>query len=107
ATYQDNVKKFLKLLEGIANRQARFRCVCAVALPDSYNLPLKIFEGVCSGVIADKPKGESGFGYDPVFIPDGFDKTFAELSPEEKNKISHRAKALIKVKEFLNQMNIK
>ncbi|MCX8015202.1 MAG: RdgB/HAM1 family non-canonical purine NTP pyrophosphatase [candidate division WOR-3 bacterium] len=107
ATYQQNVKKLLKLLEGIKDRKARFRCICALAFPNKFNIPTKIFEGVCEGTITETPKGTAGFGYDPVFIPDGFDKTFAELSPEEKNKISHRAKALIKVKEFLNQMNIK
>ncbi len=105
ATYQENVKKLLELLNGIKNRTARFRCVCALAFPNSFNIPTQIFEGICQGVIIEIPKGNSGFGYDPVFMPEGYEKTFAELPIEEKNKISHRAKALLKVKEFLQKID--
>ncbi len=104
ATYEENVNKLLKLLEGISNRQARFRCVCALAFPKIFKISTQIFEGVCQGVIIETPKGEGGFGYDPVFMPEGYDKTFAEIPLAEKNKISHRAKALLKVKVFLQEI---
>lgn len=107
ATYEENVSKLLKLLKGISNRKARFRCVCALAFPKIFNIPTQIFEGVCRGVIIETPKGEGGFGYDPVFMPEGYDKTFAELPLAEKNKISHRAKALSKVKVFLHEIQSK
>jgi XTP/dITP diphosphohydrolase len=108
ATYQQNVEKLLTLLKDVSlpNRTARFRCVCALAFPQSFNRKIQIFEGICKGKIIDKPHGQEGFGYDPIFVPDGFDKTFAELSQEEKNKISHRGKALSKVKKYLLKLNI-
>jgi XTP/dITP diphosphohydrolase len=77
---------------GSQNRRARFVCVIAVAAPDGE--VLNVSEGVCEGTITLAPRGESGFGYDPLFVPDGYDKTFAELSDEIKNQISHRARAL-------------
>lgn len=96
---QKNNIKLLKLLEGKENRKARYKTVVAYYDPIS-----KIglwTEGVCEGKIAEKPKGTGGFGYDPIFIPEGYDKTMAELPPEEKNKISHRGKAVAKLKEML------
>jgi len=72
------------------NRAARFRCVLALA---QYGKLLKTFEGVVTGEIAEVPRGTHGFGYDPVFVPAGFDQTFAELALEVKNQISHRARA--------------
>lgn len=86
-----NNRKLLGALAGCSNRRARFRCVLALAGP---GFPPATVEGRCEGVITTEPRGEHGFGYDPLFIPDGFSKTFAELSAEEKNRISHRARAL-------------
>ena len=82
---------------GVINRNARFVCVIAFASPEKV---LKLFRGEVYGEIAYTPKGEGGFGYDPVFIPNGYDKSFAQLPPAEKDKISHRAMALMKAKEF-------
>lgn len=97
ATYQDNVNKLLRELEGEQNRKAQFRTVIAyVSDEDEY-----FFEGACRGKILTEQRGEKGFGYDPVFQPAGYDKTFAELHSKEKNKISHRGKALEKFLEFL------
>jgi XTP/dITP diphosphohydrolase len=91
-------EKIAKLLSGLAKvdakinqRCARFRCVVAVARDGQV---LATFEGVVEGKIAEQPRGSHGFGYDPVFIPDGFKETFAELPEEVKNDISHRAKAI-------------
>lgn len=97
ATYQDNVEKLLKVLEGQSNRKAKFRTVVAlVSEKNEYT-----FEGVCKGEIITVQKGEKGFGYDPVFLPDGYQKTFAELDSSVKNTISHRGKAVYKFVEFL------
>ena len=90
ATYAENVEKLLRELAGKSNRNARFRTVVAFVSEEGE----KLFDGVCSGVITDEPKGEKGFGYDPLFLPDGYSETFAELSSEEKNRISHRGRAL-------------
>jgi XTP/dITP diphosphohydrolase len=98
ASYQDNVKKLLNQLKGKSNRKAQFRTV--VALVDGDNE--YTFEGVCKGEILTEQKGEGGFGYDPVFKPEGYDQTFAELSSEVKNEISHRGRAMVKVLEFLS-----
>lgn len=81
------------------NRAARF--VCSVAIADSEGRVLSVTSGTCSGRIAESPRGTGGFGYDPIFIPDGFDLTFAELSAAVKNEISHRARALKDAREFL------
>lgn len=93
ATYQDNNNKLLKELEGVPmeERTAKFRTVIAIVLEDK---SIKTVVGECSGKIAYKPKGENGFGYDPLFIVDEYNKTFAELGDEVKNQISHRANAL-------------
>lgn len=108
ATYEQNVQKLLNLLKGVPkpNRTARFICVCALASPKSFKRNTEIFEGICDGQIIEELHGKGGFGYDPVFMPNGYDKTFAELVSEEKNRISHRAQALIKVKEYLEHMQI-
>lgn len=99
-TYTDNNKKVLKLMKDIplSKRQARFVCVIAVASPDGR---VKVATGICKGKIATEIRGKSGFGYDPVFVPDRYRSTFAELGPEIKNKMSHRARALLKAKKFL------
>jgi XTP/dITP diphosphohydrolase len=80
-------------------RKARFVCVVAIALPDG--TILNTSEGTCNGTIIFEPRGSGGFGYDPLFVPDGFDKTFAELPNSIKNQLSHRARALLKTREFL------
>ena len=83
---------------GSQNRKAHFSCCLALACP---NEKVKIFEGKVEGTIAEEPKGENGFGYDPIFIPEGFEQTFAELGDEVKNQISHRRRALEKfIKEI-------
>lgn len=96
-TYRQNVDKLLKEMEGEQNRNAQFRTVIAFVIDkEEY-----FFEGICEGEILEVQRGEKGFGYDPVFQPIGYDKTLAELDSEEKNKISHRGKALEKFLEFL------
>ncbi len=94
ATYKNNVDKLLREMEGKDNRSARFRTVIAFVTDQDEHF----FEGVCHGKIISHRKGNKGFGYDPVFVPDGYDQTFAELESSEKNKISHRGKA---VQQFL------
>ena len=91
ATDAIRIEKLLQTLEGVTDRRARFVAAIAVVRPDS--APETVL-GVCEGHIRHAPIGESGFGYDPVFVPDGYDQTFAELGEEIKNQISHRAKAL-------------
>lgn len=81
------------------NRNARFVCVVAVATADG--TVLNTSEGVCEGTMIFEERGTNGFGYDPLFVPDGFDQTFAELSDSIKNRISHRARALLQTREFL------
>lgn len=82
-----------------ADRSARF--VSVVAIAGANGVVLNVAEGICEGTITFAPRGTGGFGYDPLFIPKGYDKTFAELSEEIKNRISHRAQALIKTSQFL------
>ncbi|MDB5024981.1 MAG: non-canonical purine diphosphatase [Mucilaginibacter sp.] len=94
-----NIKKVLEKLKGIENRKARFVTVISLI----WNKDEHFFEGAVEGTIRHQPAGNGGFGYDPVFQPDGYDITFAEMSMEEKNKISHRAKAIEKVIAFLNK----
>jgi XTP/dITP diphosphohydrolase len=86
-----NVGKLLSRLEGVADRRARFVCVIAVATPTGL---LGTAEGTVPGRIIHAPRGSGGFGYDPVFVPDGYDQTFAELPAEVKNGMSHRGRAL-------------
>jgi len=95
---ENNMQKLLKNLANKNNRKAQFRTVVALNL----NGKQYLFEGICKGSILEKKQGESGFGYDPIFKPDGYQKSFAEMSLEEKGKISHRGKAIKKLVEFLN-----
>jgi XTP/dITP diphosphohydrolase len=95
---RDNINKLLKKLKNKKNRKARFKTVIALIL----NSKIHTFEGVVEGIITKKPKGENGFGYDPVFIPRGYTKTFGELSIEEKNSISHRSLAMNKLIDFIS-----
>ncbi len=99
ATDEQNNTKLLKLLENvpIEKRTARFRCVIAYVDGEVE----KIFNGVVEGKVIFQPRGSGGFGYDPLFLPDGFDLTYAEMPKELKNRISHRAKAVKKFVEFL------
>lgn len=90
-SYDDNNAKLLRELEGTSNRTARFRTVIALSDPGGR---VQTVTGECPGVIIDEQRGTNGFGYDPLFVPDGFIDTFAQLSSEVKNRISHRAKAL-------------
>lgn len=103
ATYEDNNKKLLKKLKGISmeDRNAKFKTVMAIVLEDK---SIRTVEGECKGKIAFEPRGNNGFGYDPLFIVDGYDKTFAELGEEIKNKISHRANALKNLKNELDRI---
>jgi len=113
----DNNAKLLRLLRDVPSekRAARFHCVVAltpvlpekveVASPvcyaDEFEMQTALFEGVCEGRIIFEPRGKNGFGYDPLFVPEGFEQTFAELGNEVKNKLSHRARALAKLKKIL------
>ncbi len=95
ATDQERNLKLLRAMEGVEDRKAVFVCLIAIAVPRG---PSLVYEGRCEGLITHKPKGENGFGYDPLFYYPPLKKTFAEMSLEEKNKISHRGKALAEVK---------
>ncbi len=97
---QANIEKVLSELKGIEKEQrtARFRCALAVSIPGEET---KTVEGHVEGYIAEEPRGEYGFGYDPIFIVKDKDKTMAELTSDEKNKISHRADALKKLSKLL------
>jgi XTP/dITP diphosphohydrolase len=112
----DNNAKLLRLLKDVPRekRAARFHCVIAltpvlpekvepaspVCYADEFEMQTELFDGVCEGWILFAPRGQNGFGYDPLFVPDGFKQTFAELGNEVKNKLSHRARALEKLKAF-------
>jgi XTP/dITP diphosphohydrolase len=97
ATHDQNITLLLQNLEGVENRQARFRTVISLQWKGKEYQ----FEGICEGRIIAHRAGSMGFGYDPVFIPDGANKTFAQMSKEEKAQFSHRAKAVGKLVEFL------
>lgn len=115
----ENNAKLLRLLKGVPKekRAARFRCVIAltpiqhaprniehessspVCFADELEMLTEVFEGACEGRIEPAPQGQGGFGYDPLFIPNGYEQSFAELGEEIKNQLSHRSKALAKLKE--------
>lgn len=98
--FDKNINKLLHNLESATDRSARFRTVIALILDGNEHL----FEGICPGTIIAQKKGNAGFGYDPVFIPDGSDRTFGEMSLLEKSHYSHRTKALNKLIEFLQNL---
>jgi XTP/dITP diphosphohydrolase len=102
-TYHDNNLKLLRLMKNVADerRTARFRCVIALVASEGRK---EIAEGVCKGKIIHAERGAHGFGYDPLFVPDGYDETYAELGAEVKDRISHRGKAMDMAKEFLAKM---
>jgi len=97
--FEANVTKLLKDLNGQLSRRARFRTVISLVTDDNETL----FDGVINGIIINERRGSKGFGYDPVFIPDGYQQTFAEMSPELKNTISHRAIATRKRIKYLKE----
>ncbi len=97
---EGNIKKLLLEMEGVSDRRARFRTVIALILDGVEHR----FEGVCEGIIAEMPSGSEGFGYDPLFIPNRYANSFAEMDLEEKNRISHRAKAVEALVQFLKRM---
>jgi len=104
ATDEENNRKLLGLLRDVpdAERGARFRCVLALAVPAGREATLvRVEQGVFEGRILRKPRGSNGFGYDPVFLPDGSELSLAELSDREKNRISHRAQAAFRIRDFL------
>ena len=90
----------LRQMEGVDNRACTFRCVLGLLTESGEK---QKFVGECSGTLINELRGDGGFGYDPIFIPEGFDKTFAELASEEKNSISHRGKAMRELIDFLLQ----
>jgi XTP/dITP diphosphohydrolase len=94
----ENMRLLLKKLEDVDDRSARFKCVIAYIDNDGR---LHRFEGIVKGTILTEPRGHGGFGYDPLFVPEGYVKTFAEMKDEEKNAISHRTNALRKLTEFV------
>ena len=96
---EDNMNFLLQKLKTFANKKAQFRAVITLFERDGL---IKQFEGILSGKIVDQKRGSLGFGYDPIFVPDGFSKTLAEMTLEEKNKISHRARAMASLVEHLN-----
>lgn len=100
-----NISKLLDLLKGVsgARRTARFRCVLAAKRAGGHT---RVFTGACEGKIGFQPKGASGFGYDPLFFPVEFCRTFAELGAEEKNQVSHRAMAMAKFRKWLEELRI-
>ncbi len=97
-----NIEKLLKMLEDKHSRKARFRTVISLVLGGEESL----FEGVVDGEIINEVRGNEGFGYDPVFVPIGYNRTFAEMNLDEKNRISHRAIAFRKLVEYLNQLHL-
>lgn len=98
-SFDDNMNKLLKAMDGKENRKARFRTViCLIE-----NGEKQYFEGIVEGTITTEKHGAEGFGYDPIFLPDGYAQTFAEMPPELKNRISHRGRAVQKLVEYLKK----
>ena len=98
--FQANIDKVLEKLNGITNRKAQFRTVICLL----WNKEVFYFEGICKGTIAENMHGGEGFGYDPIFIPEGSSKSFAEMTMEEKNIFSHRQKAVTQLFTFLHSI---
>jgi XTP/dITP diphosphohydrolase len=101
ASDEEKIQKLLRELNTVQNRERRAQFVCAMAISDPSGEIKYLAEEICGGRIALTPKGVNGFGYDPIFIPDGFEQTFGELSNEIKQKISHRARAAEKIIQYL------
>jgi XTP/dITP diphosphohydrolase len=100
ATDEENLRMLIRAVAGVpaAGRTARYRCVAVLAWPDGREVWA---EGTCEGSLVSKPRGSGGFGYDPIFVPAGWDETMAELSPEEKDRISHRGRAFRALRELV------
>jgi XTP/dITP diphosphohydrolase len=101
-SFDKNIEKLLLNLKNVQDWSAQFRTVICLMLDDKEYY----FEGKCEGKIIDERRGQQGFGYDPVFIPNGSNKTFAEMSLQEKNGFSHRSKAVAQLVTFLNNLNV-
>ena len=101
ATDQERIVKLLDELTETGDKSRRARFVCAMAIADETGEIKFLAEGICAGKIALNPRGANGFGYDPIFIPDGYEQTFGELSSAIKGKISHRSRAIVKIMRFL------
>lgn len=99
-SFEDNNTKLLKALNGVSDRSARFKTMICLIIDDQEFY----FEGVCEGAILDSYAGKDGFGYDPLFLPKGFNESFAQMSMNQKNEISHRGLAVKKLIEYLNRM---
>lgn len=97
---EDNMNKVLAEMKGMSNRKARFKTVISLVM-DGKEIQ---FEGIMNGTIVHEKRGDHGFGYDPIFVPNGYDKTFAEMDIADKNKISHRALAVNKLVEYLESL---
>jgi XTP/dITP diphosphohydrolase len=106
ASDSERVDKLLSELSHVRPRERTARFVSAIAIAGREGVILNISSGVCEGRIAEAPRGANGFGYDPVFIPEGYDQTFAELRPQLKNRISHRGKALEAATHFLKCLTV-
>jgi XTP/dITP diphosphohydrolase len=100
ATDKRNLQELIRALKGVpgSGRTARYRCLAVLASPDGEEVSA---EGICEGILLTKPRGSRGFGYDPIFVPAGWDDTMAELTDEEKDRISHRGRALRALRELL------
>ena len=98
ASDEQNLEELIRATRGVpgSGRTARYRCVAVLAYPDGRTVSV---EGVCEGALVTKPRGSGGFGYDPIFVPAGWDRTMAELSDDEKDRISHRGSALRALRE--------
>jgi XTP/dITP diphosphohydrolase len=99
-SFENNIDKLLQNLQGNSNRNARFKTIISLI----FNNKEYLFEGICTGIITTERKGSSGFGYDPVFIPTGSNRTFAEMAMEEKSQFSHRKKAVERLVDFLTTL---
>jgi XTP/dITP diphosphohydrolase len=102
ATEGQNLRMLIRAVSGVppAGRTARYRCLAVLAWPDGRELST---EGTCEGSLVSKPRGTGGFGYDPIFVPAGWDQTMAELPPKEKDRISHRGRAFRALRELLDR----
>ncbi len=100
-SFEDNVNKVLNELHKVQDRKARFRTVISLVLDGEVHH----FEGIVEGSISSNEQGTEGFGYDPIFLPDGYDQSFAEMPADEKNRISHRGRAVQKLVDFLRSMD--
>ena len=103
ATYDERMSKLLGEIDATGNEERRARFVCVIAVADPAVGTLQTFEGTCEGRIARAPRGSGGFGYDPLFIPDGHERTFGELPAEVKHTLSHRARALAQAARHLRE----